>query len=257
VIMTGQLFFRVLMGAAVGLGAAVFVILFFIPAPYGRHNRSGWGPQIDSRVGWIIMESMAPAAFFLFFLTGDWKTGVMPYVFLGLWMLHYLYRAFLFPLLMRGSRTMPAIIALFAVLFNTMNAYLQAGYLYHLSPGSGKYAPAWLVGAPFLVGVLLFLAGLVIHVWSDTIARNLRAPGESGYRIPRGGLFRWISSPNYFGEIVEWTGWAVLTWSLPGLVFAFWTAANLVPRAYWNHKWYRRRFPDYPENRRAVIPFVL
>jgi len=86
---------------------------------------------------------------------------------------------------------------------------------------------------------------------------NLRKPGETGYKIPKGGLYRRISCPNYFGEILEWTGWAIATWSLSGLSFAIWTFANLVPRAVANHNWYKQKFPEYPENRKAVIPYIL
>ena len=85
----------------------------------------------------------------------------------------------------------------------------------------------------------------------------LREPGETAYRIPRGGLYRFISCPNYFGELVQWAGWAVATWSLAGLSFAVFTAANLVPRALSHHRWYRSEFDDYPEGRHAVVPFVL
>jgi steroid 5-alpha reductase family enzyme len=77
----------------------------------------------------------------------------------------------------------------------------------------------------------LFLAGFIINRGADHVLRNLRKPGVAGYKIPYGGLYRWISCPNYFGEIITWIGWAVVTWSLPGLAFAAWTAANLVPRA--------------------------
>jgi hypothetical protein len=70
-------------------------------------------------------------------------------------------------------------------------------------------------------------------------------------------LFEWISCPNLFGEIVEWFGFALMCWSLPALSFAIWTAANLIPRALSHHAWYRGHFPDYPQARRAVIPFVL
>jgi len=65
-----------------------------------------------------------------------------------------------------------------------------------------------------------------------------------------------VASPNYFGEIVEWTGWALATWSLPGLAFALFTMANLVPRAHANRVWYIDTFPDYPRQRKRVIPFV-
>ena len=255
--MTEAYLFNLIIGVSVGIGLAVFVTLFFYPAPYGRHARKGWGPQIDNRLGWILMESVSPSGFFVLFMVGAWKTGLMPYVFLGLWFAHYLYRSFLFPALMRGNKRMPVLIVLFAILFNVMNSYLQGRYLFHFSPQVSQYATEWLVSAPFLIGVVLFAAGFVIHVTSDTITRNLRRAGETGYRIPHGGLFRWISCPNYFGEIVEWTGWAILTWSIPGLVFAFWTAANLLPRAHSNHKWYRSRFAEYPSERRAIIPFLF
>jgi protein-S-isoprenylcysteine O-methyltransferase Ste14 len=67
-------------------------------------------------------------------------------------------------------------------------------------------------------------------------------------------LYRWISCPNYLGEIVEWSGWALATWSLPGLAFAVWTAANLAPRAHSHHLWYREHFEDYPPQRKALLP---
>ena len=66
-----------------------------------------------------------------------------------------------------------------------------------------------------------------------------------------------MSSPNYLGEIIEWTGWAIATWSLAGTAFAVYTAANLASRAFANHRWYRDRFPDYPSDRRALVPFLL
>jgi 3-oxo-5-alpha-steroid 4-dehydrogenase 1 len=70
-------------------------------------------------------------------------------------------------------------------------------------------------------------------------------------------LFRsYVSSPNYFGEIVEWCGWALAAWSVPGLAFVIFTAANLVPRAHANWSWYIANFPDYPRERKRVIPFL-
>ena len=65
-----------------------------------------------------------------------------------------------------------------------------------------------------------------------------------------------MSCPNYLGEIVEWCGWALATWSLAGLAFALYTAATLRPRALNHHSWYRQRFPDYPPERRALVPYV-
>jgi protein-S-isoprenylcysteine O-methyltransferase Ste14 len=70
-------------------------------------------------------------------------------------------------------------------------------------------------------------------------------------------MYRWVSCPNYFGEMLEWIGWAIATWSLAGSAFAIFTIANLLPRALANHRWYQTEFPDYPSDRRAVIPGLL
>lgn len=96
----------------------------------------------------------------------------------------------------------------------------------------------------------------VINIQSDTILLNLRKPGETEYKIPYGGMYKFVSCPNYMSEMLEWIGFATATWTLAGLTFALWTVANLLPRAIANHKWYKKQFKDYPK-RKAVIPFIL
>ena len=92
----------------------------------------------------------------------------------------------------------------------------------------------------------------------DRIIRRLRKPGDTAHYLPRGGMFRYVTSANYFGEIVEWTGFAILTWSASGAVFALWTFANLVPRADAIYKRYAELFGDElrKERRKRVIPFI-
>ena len=108
----------------------------------------------------------------------------------------------------------------------------------------------------FIVGLILFMCGAGINLLSDNILLKLKKEGDS-YKIPCGFLYKHISCPNYFGEIVEWTGFAIMTWSVPGLIFALWTFFNLVPRAISHHKWYKSNFNNYPKNRKAIIPFIL
>ncbi len=108
-----------------------------------------------------------------------------------------------------------------------------------------------------IIGASVFVIGWAINQHSDAVLRRLRGPGESGYKIPRGGLYRWVSCPNYLGEMLEWVGWAIAAWSLAGLAFAVFTIANLLPRALANHRWYQDKFADYPPERRAVVPFLL
>ena len=255
--MNTSLLYSVIFFSFGGIGLLVFIALFFIRAPYGRYQREGWGIKIENRAGWILMEGVAPAGFLVFFFLGSWKSGVMPYVFLFLWMFHYIYRSFLFPSLIRGKKTIPLAIALFAVVFNGVNAFLQSRFLYSYAGPGGRYPLSWAGSPRFLIGIVLFFTGFIIHARADQILRNLRDPGETGYKIPRGWLFRWISCPNYFGEILEWAGWAVLTWAYPGLLFMIWTFFNLFPRALSHHRWYRQQFPEYPQERNAIIPGLI
>lgn len=234
------------------LAAATFIALFFIVAPYGRHTRGGWGPTLPSRLGWIVMEAPAPLVFALCFALGWPPASAAAWTFLALWQAHYLHRAFIYPLQRRGGQPrMPLAVVALGMLFNTGNAYVNGRYLFTFS---GGYPLEWLTDPRFLGGLALFVGGFVINRWADHTLRSLRRPGENGYRIPYGGLYRYISCPNYLGEVLEWAGWAIATWSLPGLAFAVWTAANLLPRAYAHHRWYRQTFPDYPPERKAVLP---
>jgi 3-oxo-5-alpha-steroid 4-dehydrogenase 1 len=235
------------------VGLTVFIALFFIAAPYGRHVRKGWGYAVGNRLGWVLMEAPAPLAFAVFlFISGNFSlTGI---VFLAMWEAHYLHRAFIYPFSLRGAaRRMPLSVVSMGFLFNLMNGYLNGRYIFTFS---GGYHTDWLRDPRFILGAMLFITGYVINRRADLVLRRLRRPGESGYKISYDRLYRWVSSPNYLGEITIWLGWALATWSLPGLVFAFWTVANLLPRARANHAWYKTNFPDYPPERKALIPGV-
>lgn len=232
----------------------VFILLYFVTAPYGRHFREGWGPSIASRASWFLMELPAMVVIAGVVLFDERRARPLALVLLGLWEMHYIYRTCLFPLLMKDNgKRFPVLLILFAATFNSLNGYANGHFLagFSLSPDSG-IIPAARVG----LGMALFMAGFVTHVRADAELRSLRENGDGGYKIPRGGLFEYVASPNYFGEIAEWTGWALATWSLPGLAFALFTMANLVPRAHANRAWYLDTFPDYPRQRKRVIPFV-
>lgn len=237
------------------VAAATAIALLFVTAPYGRHVRRGWGPTLPSTAGWLIMETPAVLTIAAMFWLGDRRTDPVALAFIGMWELHYLNRTFVFPFRRRGgARPMPVSVVGMAMVFNVWNGYLNGRWLFALGP---RLDAAWFGDPRFVVGAALFLAGMLINHQSDAILRGLRRPGETGYRIPEGGLFRFVSAPNYLGELIEWGGWALATWSVAGLSFVVFTAANLVPRAIANHRWYQERFPDYPERRKAIIPFVL
>jgi 3-oxo-5-alpha-steroid 4-dehydrogenase 1 len=240
-------------GALVAVGVVPYLLLR--PAPYGKHGRPGWGPVVPAKIAWILMEAPSPLGMVSLYLLGTRSGDALSLIFLGLWLLHYAYRAFVFPLLLpSSSRPMPLVVLAAGASFNIVNAYINGCWLFFLGPPRSL---AWLASARFVAGAILFFGGLALHVLADRALRRLKRSRPGDYSAPHGPLFRFVSCPNYFGEIVEWCGFALCTWSPGGLLFAVWTAANLVPRAIHHHRWYREHFPDYPRLRRAVIPFLL
>ena len=252
--MTEPDIYRLLVWVIFGLAGVTFLYLLRKPAPYGRHySGSGWGPAVSSRAGWIGMESPAVFFFLFVYLEGSLRGSLLSLVFLAMWQGHYLNRTLIYPFRMRTGRRMPLVVAGSGFFFNLLNAYVNARFVSHL----GEYPVSWLTNPCFLIGAAVFAGGIVLNVHSDGILRGLRKQGGAGYVVPDRGAFRYVSSPNYLGEILEWTGWAIATWSPGGLAFCVYTIANLVPRARSNHRWYQERFTDYPPSRRALIPGVF
>jgi len=236
-------------------GAVSFVALLRIAAPYGRYARPGWGPTLPARLGWVLQELPAPLVFAFVFFRGDHAFRAVPLVFLCMWELHYVYRTFVYPLRQSSSAArMPVTTVTLAIAFNALNASLNA---YAISHGALRHVESWFFDPRFVAGVALFGFGWFVNHQSDAILRSLRKPGEAGYKIPYGGFYRFVSCPNYLGELIEWSGWALATWTYAGFAFAFFTAANLVPRAISHHRWYREKFPEYPPERKAIVPGLL
>jgi protein-S-isoprenylcysteine O-methyltransferase Ste14 len=234
-----------------GLGA--LVILLFVSAPYGKHSRPGWGPQMNSKAAWILMETPAVLTpMVLFFIPGNRSTGMV--FCLCLWEMHYLYRTYVYSSLQRGSRpSFPVFLVALAFIFNINNGVI-IGYDLFVK-GSADFIGFF--DFRCIVGLPLFLGGFALHVVSDAMIRSLRSGGETSYKIPRGGMFRLVSNPNYLGEIVQWIGFALMTRSIAAWAFAFFTFCNIFPRAISNHRWYRERFPDYPAERKIIVPFIF
>jgi steroid 5-alpha reductase family enzyme len=237
------------------LACATFLILLFVTAPYGRHTSRKWGITLSNRTGWILMEAPALGVFLFFFLTGKAEKNATVWIITTLFSLHYINRSLIYPFRIKTKgKQMPLLIVLMAVLFNSVNGFING---YYLGTLQDQYNISWLKHPAFIIGLLLFLAGMIINATADEKLIHLRKSSTNGYQIPYGGLFNVISCPNFFGEILEWLGFAIFCWSLPALSFFIWTTSNLVPRALDHHRWYRSTFANYPARRKAVIPFIL
>lgn len=232
-------------------GLLTWISLYFVTAGYGRFGSKKWGPAVNPKLGWLLMESPVVVLPIAFACLG--KVNAVTGVMLGIWLSHYIQRDLIYPFLIKNGAKMPLSIIAMSLFFNLMNGFINGFWLFFLS----DYQLAWFASPQFILGVILFYFGMFVNIQSDKILRDLRKEKGPGYHIPEKGFHRFVASPNYFGEIVEWAGWALLTWSVPGLTFLFFTMANLVPRAHSNRKWYIEKFGEaYPKSRKRVFPFI-
>lgn len=235
----------------------VFFALRYITPGYGMFYTSKWGPTVGNRLGWVMMEAPSFICMALLWAFSARRDESALIVMASLFLLHYFQRSFIFPFLIKGKNRMPLVIILLGCIFNVINAYLIGGWMFFVSPVD-SYQASWLANPKFIIGVIIFFIGMGINLQSDYIIRHLRKPGDRRHYIPNGGMFRYVTSANYLGEFTEWVGYAILTWSLPGVIFALWTFANLAPRA---RALYGRYVEEFGEeftklNRKFIIPFI-
>lgn len=247
--------FEYFLGVMSIIALFVFVTLYFIKAGYGIFRTSSWGPSISNRTAWIIMES--PVFFVMLWLwsNSDRRFSPVELTFFLLFQLHYFQRSFIFPFLMTGKSKMPLSIMLMGVVFNVLNGFMQGEWIFYLSP-IDRYNTSWFGTPMFIIGTTIFFVGMLINLHSDNVIRHLRKPGDTRHYLPAKGIYKYVTSANYFGEIVEWGGWALLTFSWSGLVFFWWTFANLVPRANAIYRRYRSEFGDAVGSRKRVFPYI-
>ena len=255
--------YYILMTAMFAMAIIVFIALFFFKAGYGYLSTANWGPKINNKAGWVIMESPAFIFLLLYVIdylvsgrdTGNEKTVLL--IMAAFFLVHYFQRAFIFPFLLRGKGEMPILIMVMGMTFNGLNSYFIGSWLFEFAP-AGKYTVEWLSSPQFIIGGLVFLTGMLINLDSDHVIRHLRKPGDTKHYIPKKGLYKYVTSANYFGELTEWVGYAILTWSPAGLLFAVWTFANLAPRSKSQKEKYEQEFGDeYRElKKKNLIPFI-
>ena len=160
--------------------------------------------------------------------------------------------------MLKGKSQMPVVIVLMGILFNVINVLLQGGGLYLFPNPDYEQGVAYLLRPNAMAGILLFFIGMAINLHSDHVVRHLRKPGDTKHYLPKDGFFRFVTSANYFGEFMEWVGFAVLTWSWAGAVFALWTFANLGPRAARIYERYKEEFGEELDTKKVkrMIPFI-
>ena len=238
----------------IGVAIITFLVLviFKIKAPYGRHSNAKWGILIPNKWGWFIMELPAFLIMPIITIMGPTEKSELTYLLVLLWILHYFNRTFIFPFRLKTkNKKMPLLIVVSAILFNSINGFLNGYFLGYLNTEMSS-----IVSFNVMTGVFVFFTGMYINKTADKHLISLRTSNE-GYQIPHGSLFKYISCPNHFGEVVEWVGFMIIACNLPSMTFAIWTFCNLSPRSLNHHNWYKEKFNNYPKDRKAILPYIL
>ena len=234
----------------VALAPGAFIVLMVGWDPVGRVGGGGLGVRVESRLAWILMEVPALVTFpLIYFSSGN--LHVVGNVAVALWLAHYGHRTLVWPwFVVQKGATVPFTMIAMAVFFNGITGGLIGWFMGY----AADYSASWLSDPRFLAGLALMFAGAALNVWADYRLLRLRQANPGQRVLPRGGAFEVVACPNLAGEILEWIGFALLTWAFPTLAFAIWTVANLAPRAVWRRDQYQDNFADYPKGRPALIP---
>ena len=216
-----------------------------------------WGFSLPNKLGWMLMEAPVFILMTILWLLSDRIFEPAAFCMFLLFQAHYFQRSFIFPFLLKGKNRMPLSIIAMGVVFNLLNALMQGGWLFYISP-AGMYSAEWFATPQFWIGAILFVTGMYLNIDSDRRIRGLRKPGDTRHYFPRGGMYNYVTSANYFGELVDWCGFAIMSWSAAGAVFAWWTFANLVPRANAIYQSYQEEFPQEVKDSgvKRIIPFI-
>lgn len=253
--------FYIYLWVMIGMAVIVFIALNFVEAGYGMLRTPKWGKAINNKIAWFLMELPIFLAMIVLWACSPHRFEITPIVFLIIFEIHYLERTFIFPFLIKGNGKMPLAVMLMGVGFNILNAMMQGYWIFFEAYRNNPdpYPVEWLWSPKFIIGLSLFIIGFIINIHSDYIIRNLRKDkNDTKHYLPKGGLFNYVTSANYFGELIEWLGFAILTWSVGGLVFFIWTFANLVPRAKALNKRYQSEFGEEMKGKKLkrIFPFI-
>ena len=227
----------------------VLPINLIYKAPYGKHSTKKWGKSIDNKTGWILMElpALLTCPLIYFAIVEEINLSIM---FIILWITHYFNKTIIYPLRIKTKgKKIPIAIVASAFFFNMVNGVFNGYFLTLVQFES--------ISEFYLIlGFIIFIIGFYINISSDNLLIKLRT-NQKGYVIPNGKLFNYVSCPNFFGEIIEWLGFAIMTLNPGSLSFLIWTICNLIPRSKAHHKWYKENFENYPKKRKAVVPYFL
>lgn len=251
----------------------IFISLFFVKINYGKFYNSDleevnwfqrllrkYFPVISSKKAWIIQGS--PGIFVtLFYIVYAFSHITLKRIIVIFpFFMHYIHRAFIFPFRIHSSENIPLEITIMTFISCFFNAIMINRSIFYFSNYDKEF---WLF---YIFGMISFGIGAYINIFSDYSMAKQRSENKHGlngkYIIPKGFFFDCISCPNYFGEIIEWLSFIVISSSFGSLVCFVTNVSFLFPRSIQIHEWYKENFKNEFNNdkdlseRKAILPFL-
>ena len=236
------------------LAIVSFIVQIFKAMPYGKQDNGRGSCRVHQRTAFAVSQIVTGIVIFsvTFFLQRNFD-GIPNIIMYCLFTIHYINRGIVDTIANRhNQRTVRLWVPVVATISTLLYHFINAQFI-----GEASYCDTYVTDPRFLLGLIIFITGFILNRVADGQLICLRKGyHDSDYQIPKGCSFFSISCPNYLGEIIEWFGWALMSWSLAGLVWFLFVCATHIPRARHNHKWYQKQFDEYPPRRTALIPFI-
>lgn len=219
---------------------------------YSKFNQKG---TISSRTGMFWIYALPMLFYVICFKVTNFNASFYHYLILFAISAHFLKRCFEVLFLHRysGNVSLHAIISIvlgYSAIIGTIH--------WSVNVYTGKLAlEKYSIVASSIIGLMVFLFGEIGNLYHHYLLKKLRNDSNSEYQIPREGLFKYVSCPHYLFEIISWIGIALMSKYLISFGVISFTVFYLVARSINTTKWYKEKFPNYPENRKSIVPFLL
>ncbi|XP_061337551.1 steroid 5-alpha-reductase DET2 [Gastrolobium bilobum] len=147
--------------------------------------------------------------------------------------------------------------------FMVLDSAIPISLSYFLSTATMTYAQNLTEGLPeppidlMYPGIVLFVVGICGNFYHHYLLSKLRGKGEKEYKIPKGGMFDLVICPHYLFEIIGFYGVSFISQTFYAFSFTIGTTFYLLGRSYATRRWYLSKFDDFPNDVKAIIPFVF
>ena len=189
----------------VGYSLFGWLIPLGVKINYGRLKDSLSKLDLPPKLSWFFMEipNLLWVLYFIFIIGDSLSWGYC------LFIIHYINRTIIYPLRLNTNTPLPLEIVLTAFSFTFANGYIQG-----ISNKTAGQTSLFLQ----ILGTFIFFLGMYINIRCDNILQEAKIKAKSQkqndskskYVLIDEFLFKYVGSPNYFGEIIEWIGYFIV-----------------------------------------------